>query len=366
MGVQRDADWSTESGFGPLRGVRVLELAAIGPVPLAATILSDLGATVIRVDRPATSSGMPGLPPAFDILGRGRTSVVLDLRGEAGSSALLELADGADVLIEGLRPGVMERLGIGPDVVCARNPRLVYGRMTGWGQTGPLRDRAGHDINYLALTGSLHAMGYSDRPPSPPLNLVADYGGGAMLLVVGVVAALYERERSGQGQVVDAAMVDGVALLSTLFHSLFAAGTWTLEREANLLDGGAHFYRTYETADGRFIAVGAIEPQFYAALLDRLGLEPGEWPQGDRSKWPLLRSRLAAIFQAQDLEHWVRLFDGSDACVAPVNTFAEAVSDPHLTSRQTFVEAFGIQQPAPAPRFSRTPGKIAGPPPGVD
>jgi alpha-methylacyl-CoA racemase len=362
----REQLWSTESGFGPLRGVRVVELAAIGPVPLAATILSDMGATVIRVDRPATSQGMPGLPPAFDILGRGRTSVVLDLRQEAGSTGLLELADGADILIEGLRPGVMERLGIGPDVICARNPRLIYGRMTGWGQTGPLRDRAGHDINYLALTGSLHAMGYSDRPPPPPLNLVADYGGGAMLLAVGVVAALYERERSGQGQVVDAAMVDGAALLSTLFHSLLAAGSWTPEREANLLDGGAHFYRTYETADGRFIAVGAIEPQFYAALLDRLGLDPAEWPQGDRTKWRQQRSRLAAIFQAHELDHWVRLFDGSDACVAPVNTFAEAVNDPHLASRQTFVEAFGILQPAPAPRFSRTPGKIAGPPPGVD
>jgi alpha-methylacyl-CoA racemase len=237
--------------------------------------------------------------------------------------------------------------------------------MTGWGQTGPLRDRAGHDITYLALTGSLHAMGYADRPPSPPLNLVADYGGGAMLLVVGVVAALVERSRSGEGQVVDAAMVDGAAMLSALFHSLLATGAWTQEREANLLDGGAHFYRTYETADKRFVAVGSIEPQFYAELLARLDLVPDEWPQLDRSRWADLRTRLAAIFRTHDLAHWVQLFEGSDACVAPLNTFAEATRDPHLTSRQTFVEAFGVVQPAPAPRFSRTPGRIGGPPPGA-
>ncbi len=340
-------------------------MAAIGPVPLAATILSDLGATVIRIDRPASNRRLPGPQAATDILGRGRTSVVLDLRDQAGSAGLAQLAEGADVLIEGLRPGVMERLGLGPEVLRARNGRLVYARMTGWGQTGPLRDRAGHDINYLALTGSLHAMGYADRPPSPPLNLVADYGGGARLLVVGVVAALVERNRSGEGQVVDAAMVDGVAMLSALFHSLLAAGTWSLEREANLLDGGAHFYRTYETADHRFIAVGAIEPQFYAALLERLGLNPGDWPQLDQARWPELRTRLAEIILAHDLHHWVQLFDGSDACVTPVNTFAEAATDPHLSSRQTFIEAFRLMQPAPAPRFSRTPGRIGGPPPGA-
>jgi alpha-methylacyl-CoA racemase len=237
--------------------------------------------------------------------------------------------------------------------------------MTGWGQTGPLRDRAGHDINYLALTGSLHAMGYADRPPSPPLNLIADYGGGAMLLVVGVMGALYEREHSGRGQVVDAAMVDGAAILSALFHSLIATGAWTQQRESNLLDGGAHFYRTYETADGRFIAVGAIEPQFYGALLDRLELKPGEWPQHNRNLWPHLRERMAAIFRTRELSHWVRLFEGSDACVAPVNTFSEATTDPHLVSRETFIDAFGMLQPAPAPRFSRTPGKIAGPAPEV-
>jgi alpha-methylacyl-CoA racemase len=357
--------WNPERDFGPLRGVRILELAAIGPVPLAATILSDLGATVIRVDRPESKRGTPAPAARFDILGRGRTSVVLDLRHEAGATGLLELAGDADVLIEGLRPGVMERLGLGPDVLCARNPRLIYGRMTGWGQTGPRRDRAGHDINYLALTGSLHAMGYADRPPSPPLNLIADYGGGAMLLAMGVVAALFERDRSGQGQVVDAAMVDGAAMLSAIFHSLRAAGTWTQEREGNLLDGGAHFYRTYETADRRFIAVGAIEPQFYATLLERLGLDPSEWPQLDRTQWPALRARLASVFRSHVLQHWVQVFEGTDACVAPVNTFAEAIDDPHLAGRQTFVEAFGVMQPAPAPRFSRTPGRIGGPPPGA-
>lgn len=355
-------EWNPERDFGPLRGVRVLELAAIGPVPLAATILSDLGATVIRVDRPASNRGTASFSSS-DILGRGRTSVVLDLRHVTGSTRLIDLAESADVVIEGMRPGVMERLGLGPDVLCARNPRLIFGRMTGWGQTGPRRDRAGHDINYLALTGALHAMGYADRPPSPPLNLVADYGGGAMLLVVGVVAALYERGRSDKGQVVDAAMVDGVAILSAIFHSLLAAGTWTEQREANLLDGGAHFYRTYETADRRFIAVGAIEAQFYAALLERLGLDPAEWPQLDRTRWPTLRARLASIFRGRELNHWVQLFDGSDACVTPVNTLTEAPTDPHLASRQTFVELFGVMQPAPAPRFSRTPGRIGGPPP---
>jgi alpha-methylacyl-CoA racemase len=357
--------WNPDRDFGPLRGVRVLELAAIGPVPLAATILSDMGATVIRVHRPESNRGTPVPPPRFDILGRGRTSVILDLRQEAGAAGLVKLADDADVLIEGLRPGVMERLGLGPDVLCARNPRLVYGRMTGWGQAGPRRDRAGHDINYLALTGSLHAMGYADRPPSPPLNLIADYGGGAMLLVTGVLAALYERDRSGIGQVVDAAMVDGVAMLSAIFHSLLAAGAWTEDREGNLLDGGAHFYRTYETADQRFVAVGAIEPQFYAALLERLELDPDDWPQLDRTQWPALRTRLALIFRRRELKHWVELFEGTDACVAPVNTFSEASVDPHLASRQTFVEAFGVMQPAPAPRFSRTPGRIGGPPPGA-
>jgi alpha-methylacyl-CoA racemase len=351
------------SPTGPLGGVRVVEMAAIGPVPLACTLLSDLGADVTRVDRPPGTRGLPVTELSRDILSRGRRSIVIDVRNPAGVSQLLDLVATVDVLVEGLRPGVMERLGLGPDACLARNPRLIYGRMTGWGQTGPRRDRSGHDINYLALTGALHAMGPSDRPPSPPLNLIADYGGGAMLLAFGVAAALFERERSGRGQVIDAAMVDGVAILSALFHSMLSSGAWSIEREANFLDGGAHYYRVYKTADCRFLAVGAIEPQFYAELLERLGLNPSEWPQHDRERWPELREKLAAVIMTRPLAEWVAFFEGSDACVAPVNTFLEAPEDPHLAARHTFVEAFGVVQPAPAPRFSRTPGAIAGPPP---
>jgi alpha-methylacyl-CoA racemase len=346
-----------------LSGVSVLELAAVGPVPLACTLLTDLGARVTRIDRPAGARGLRIDDPSRDVLSRGRTSIQLDLRNTEGAARLLDLVAESDVLIEGLRPGVMERLGLGPDVCLARNARLIYGRMTGWGQNGPRAGTSGHDLNYLALTGALHAMGPASAPPHPPLNLIADYGGGAMLLAFGVAAALFERERSGQGQVIDAAMVDGVALLATFFYSQVAGGGWSLERESNLLDGGAHFYRVYGTADGRFIAVGALEPQFYAELLSRLGLEPDEWPQHERARWPELRERLAEVFRGQPLAEWTRIFDGSDACVSPVNTFAEAVRDPHLAGRQTIVEAFGVLQPAPAPRFSRTPGSIAGPPP---
>jgi alpha-methylacyl-CoA racemase len=348
---------------GPLGGVRVLELAAIGPVPLACMLLSDLGARVTRVDRPVGVRGLRIDDPSRDVLSRGRTAVEVDLKTAEGVSRLLDLVAESDVLIEGLRPGVMERLGLGPDVCLARNPRLIFGRMTGWGQTGPRRDRSGHDLNYLALTGALHAIGPAVGPPHPPLNLVADYGGGAVLLAFGVAAALFERERSGQGQVIDAAMVDGVALLATFFYSQLATGSWSLERESNQLDGGAHFYRVYETADGRFLAVGALEPQFYAELLNRLELNPAEWPQHNRTRWPELRERLAALVRGRPLAEWAAVFEGSDACVTPVKTFQEALADPHLAGRGTFVEAFGVQQPAPAPRFSRTPGSIAGPPP---
>ncbi len=347
---------------GPLVGLKVIEFAAIGPVPFACMLLADLGADVTRVERPAGTRGLR-TGDVRDVVGRGRRSVIIDLHSPDGVESAIELTARADVLIEGLRPGVMERLGLGPDVCLARNPRLIYGRMTGWGQDGPLAARAGHDLNYLAVAGALHPMGYSDRPPAPPLNLVADYGGGGMLLAFGVMSALYERERSGQGQVVDAAMVDGVALLSATFHSLLAIGMWSEQREANLLDGGAHFYRVYECADGRFISVGAIEPQFYAELLDRLGLEPEEWPQDDRDRWPELRERLAAVWRSRPLAEWVDLFAGSDACVAPVNLLGEAPDDPHLAARGTFVERFGVRQPAPAPRFSRTPGAIASEPP---
>jgi alpha-methylacyl-CoA racemase len=348
---------------GPLAGLKVIEFAAIGPAPFACMLLADLGADVLRVDRPAGTRGLRTGDTARDVLSRGRRSIVLDLRSPDGLATALELVAGADVLVEGLRPGVMERLGLGPDVCFDRNPRLIYGRMTGWGQTGPLADRAGHDLNYLAVAGALYPMGYADRPPAPPLNVVADYGGGGMLLAFGVVSALYERERSGQGQVVDAAMVDGAALLSATFHSLLAAGAWSEQREANLLDGGAHFYRVYECADGRFISVGAIEPQFYAELLDRLGLDPAEWPQHDRDRWPELRERLAGVWRSRPLAEWVGVFAGSDTCVAPVNRLSEAPDDPHLAARGTFVERFGVRQPAPAPRFSRTPGTIASGPP---
>jgi alpha-methylacyl-CoA racemase len=340
-------------------------MQAIGPVPLAGLLLSDMGAEVTLVERPPAVRGGPAGDPERDVLRRGRRSVVIDLRTAEGVESLLALIDGADALLEGHRPGVMERLGVGPDVCLERNPRLVYGRMTGWGQDGPRAGLAGHDLDYLAIAGVLHPMGHADRPPAPPLNLVADYGGGTMLLAFGVVAALYERSQSGRGQVVVAAMVDGVALLSTIFHSLRANGGWTDAREANLLDGGAHFYAVYETADGRYLAVGAIEPQFYAELLERLELDAREWPQYDRDRWPELRRRLAAVFRARPLADWVERFEGSDACVAPANTLGEAPRDPHLAARRTFVEAFGIAQPAPAPRFSRTPGAIAGPPPAV-
>ena len=353
------------SGQGPLAGLRVIEMHGIGPVPLAGTLLSDMGMEVIKVERPTSIGGAAAAAARSDVLRRGRRSVVIDLRAPEGLNDLLRLVDTADVILEGHRPGVMERLGAGPDVCLERNPRLVYGRMSGWGQEGPLRDRAGHDIDYLAVAGALHPMGSADRPPSPPLNLIGDYGGGTMLLAFGVVAALYERERSGRGQVVDAAMVDGIAFLSSIFHSMLAAGTWSEDRESNLLDGGAHFYRVYETADGRYLAVGAIEPQFYAELLERLGLDAAAWPQHDRARWPELRERLAVLIRARTLAAWTHVFEGSDACVAPANTLAEARHDPHLAARATFIEAFGVNQPAPTPRFSRTPGAIAGPPPEV-
>lgn len=346
-----------------MTGIRVVEMQAIGPVPLAGMLLSDMGAEVTVVERPTGTRGGQPVDPTRDILRRGRRTAVIDLRATPGREGLLTLLDTADVLLEGHRPGVMERLGVGPEICLARNPRLVYGRMTGWGQEGPLSGRAGHDLDYLAIAGALHPMGYADRPPSPPLNLIGDYGGGTMLLAFGVVAALYERERSGRGQVVDAAMVDGVALLTTLFHSLLPSGSWTAEREANLLDGGAHFYRVYQTADDRFLAVGAIEPQFYAELLERLSLDPEAWPQYDRARWPELRGLMSGVIRSRKLADWVTVFEGSDACVAPANTLEEAHNDPHLRARRTFVEAFGMIQPAPAPRFSRTPGAIAGPPP---
>jgi len=350
-------------GDGPLRGVRVVELAGIGPGPYACMLLADLGADVLRVDRPGTGPG----PVRSDLLGRGRRSVALDLKRPEAAEVILRLVERADALVEGFRPGVAERLGVGPAECLARNPRLVYGRMTGWGQQGPLAPRVGHDINYIGLTGALAAVGEAGRKPVPPLNLVADFGGGAMFLVLGVLAALVERAGSGRGQVVDAAMVDGVTSLLTLFYGLRAGGQWQDERGSNALDGGAPFYDTYECADGRYVAVGALEPQFWAALVDTLGLAdvPG---QLDVARWPELRARLAEVFATRSRDEWATVFAEVDACVTPVLTLGEAAGHPHLAARGTVVEHGGVRQPAPAPRFSRTPGALGAPPtmPGTD
>ena len=349
--------------MGPLDGVRVIEIASLAPAPFGCMVLSDLGADVLRVDR-VTAPGHPVVQPQKDPLVRGRRSIQLNLKDPAGAGVLLRLLARADVLVEGYRPGVAERLGFGPEVCLERNPRLVYARMTGWGQDGPLAPSAGHDIDYLAVAGTLHPIGRAGERPVPPLNLVADFGGGGMLLAVGVLAALLERERSGRGQVVDAAMVDGAALLATFIHGLRAAGAWRDERGSNLLDGGAPFYDTYETADGRYVAVGALEHRFYTELLGRLGLgEAGLPAQLDPAGWPVLRERLRAVFAQRTQAEWMAVFDGSDACVAPVLSMAEAPGHPHNAARGTFVEVGGVGQPAPAPRFSRTPADLPQPPP---
>ncbi|MEP7281936.1 MAG: CaiB/BaiF CoA-transferase family protein, partial [Rubrivivax sp.] len=342
--------------MGPLSGLRVLELDAIGPVPMCGMLLGDLGADVVRIERATPSGlGLP-LPPQRDIHRRNRRSVALDLKLPGGRDAALRLLDRSDVLLEGFRPGVAERLGLGPDDCLARRPALVYGRMTGYGQTGPLADRAGHDIDYIALAGALHAIGPAGGDPVPPLNLVGDYGGGALYLAFGVLAAVFECQRSGRGQVVDAAMVDGVASLMSIFQSLQGGGLWRDQRGANLLDGGAPFYATYATADGGHVAVGALEPKFFDALIERLGLDPS-WSarQHDRRAWPELRTALAAAFRARPRDAWAAHFEGSDACVAPVLTLAEAPRHAHARARQAYVEVDGLVQPAPAPRFSRTP-----------
>ncbi len=349
---------------GPLGGVRVLELAGLAAAPFACMVLSDLGAEVLRIDRAdRVAPTMPDSDPlsrtggrqATDPLARGRRSAAIDLKSAGGVDAVLRLVGRADVLIEGFRPGVTERLGLGPEACHARNPGLVYGRLTGWGQDGPMAQVAGHDLNYLAIGGALHAIGGAGGPPLPPLNLVADFGGGGMLLALGVVAALFERQTSGRGQIVDAAMVDGVALLTAFLHGLRATGAWVDDRGANLLDGGAPFYRSYETADGKYLAVAALEPQFYAALLAKLGIDPELLPaREDRGEWPGVSTRLAAEFGKRTRDEWTELFAGSDACVTPVLTPGEAVEHPHNVARATFAEVDGMPQPAPAPRFSRT------------
>jgi alpha-methylacyl-CoA racemase len=350
--------------MGPLDGIKVIEIAGIGPGPFAAMVLADLGADVLRIDRAQNVvGGDPNDPPA-DLLNRGRRSVGVDLKNPDGVAATLRLVEGADVLLEGFRPGVMERLGLGPDVCLERNPRLVYGRMTGWGQEGPLAQAAGHDINYIALSGALHPIGRRGERPVPPLNLIGDFGGGGMLLVIGVLGALLECGRSGRGQVVDAAMTDGSALLMTIFFGMRQRGFWTEERESNLLDGGAHFYDTYETRDGRYVSIGSIEPQFYAELLRLSGLEGEELPaQMSRGDWDDLKQRFSDVFKSKTRDEWCEIMEGSDVCFAPVLTMSEALEHEHNRHRGTFVEVAGVQQPGPAPRFSRTPGSIERPPP---
>jgi alpha-methylacyl-CoA racemase len=353
--------------MGPLQGVKVIEIASLAPAPFGCMILADLGADVLRVDR-AERCGPDARTPV-DPLSRGRRSMGLNLKDPAGVELLLNLTAEADVLVEGFRPGVAERLGFGPDVCAQRNPRLIFARMTGWGQDGPLAPTAGHDIDYIAISGALSPIGRAGGPPLPPVNFLGDFGGGGMLMALGIVAALVERATSGQGQVVDAAMVDGSALITSFIYGMRAAGAWQDQRGTNLIDTGAPFYDTYATADGGYVAVGALEPQFYAALLAGLGLTDAGLPaQHDRSGWPLLRERFAAVFAARSRDEWAEVFAGTDACVAPVLSMAEAPVHPHATARDAFVEVGGVVQPAPAPRFGRSrAGTPAAPPrPGAD
>lgn len=359
---------------GPLSGLRVIEMVGIGPCPFAAMMLADMGAEVIRIDRKAGAragedSPYPVLGTRHDVMARGRRSLALDLKQAAGRTAALRLIERADVLLEGFRPGVMERLGLGPDACLERNPKLVYGRVTGWGQNGPLAQAAGHDINYVALSGMLYSMGRCDSPPPPPLNLAGDFGGGGMMLAFGVVCALLEARRSGQGQVVDAAMTDGAALLGAMMYGLRGFGAWSGQREGNLLDGGAPFYDTYACQDGKFISIGAIEPQFFATLLTLTGQnDPIFTKRWNKAHWPELKDRLAALFATKPRADWCRLLEGTDVCFAPVLDLEEAPRHPHNAARRTFVEIDGVTQPAPAPRFSRTAPAMPSAPssPGAD
>ena len=349
--------------MGPLEGKKIIEIAGIGPGPFCAMVLSDLGAEVIRVDRVSAVPNEFPATPGVDLLNRGRKSVAFDLKNQEGIKALLRLVEEADALIEGFRPGVAERLGIGPEECLGRNPRLVYGRMTGWGQTGPYSNMAGHDINYIALSGVLGTIGREGEPPVPPVNLVGDFGGGGMLLALGICAAFVEVQTSGKGQVVDAAMTDGSALLATMIHTFLSMGVWG-DRGTNMLDTGAPFYDVYECADGEYISLGSIEPQFYAELLRITGLDQEELPkQMDRSQWPKMKLKIAETIRSKTRDQWVELMEGTDVCFAPVLSPSEACAHPHNVERETFVEVAGIIQPAPAPRFSRTPGVIDGPPP---
>lgn len=348
--------------MGPLAGVKIVEFAGMGPGPFAAMMLSDMGAEVLRIDRPVAAGGVDAY--RYDIMNRGRASVILDLKQPGGRNAALRLVEKADGLIEGFRPGVMERLGLGPDDCMRRNPRLIYGRMTGWGQTGPMAQAAGHDINYIALSGTLWAIGRKDQPPLPPLNLAGDFGGGGMFLAFGIVCALLEASRSGKGQVVDAAMVDGAATLATFLYGMRASGDWRDVRGDNIIDTGAPWYDVYQTRDGEYVSIGSIEPQFYALLLSHLGLDPAGLPaQHDRAGWPLLRDSFAAAIRGRTRAEWQAAMEGTDVCFAPVLSPGEAPDHPHNAARGTFVDIDGIRQPAPAPRFSRTVPETPQPPP---
>lgn len=349
---------------GPLAGIRIIEIAGIGPGPLCSSLLSDLGASVVRIDRPAeTGLGFEFVGPKADVRRRGRPSVAVDLKHPDGVETVLRLVEQADGLIEPLRPGVMERLGLGPDVCLTRNPKLVYGRMTGWGQAGPLAHAAGHDINYIALSGVLHAIGTREQPV-PPLNVVGDMGGGAMFLAVGLLSAILEARSSGLGQVVDVAMTEGSAYLALACFGLSAVDYWSENREDNIIDGGAPFWRCYETSDGKFISIGAVERKFYDILIEKLGLDPARLPdQMDRQHWPALREQFAALFRQKTRDEWCEIMEGTDICFAPVLSFREAHKHPHNQARGSFVEVDGIIQPGPAPRFSRTPGSVKHGPP---
>jgi alpha-methylacyl-CoA racemase len=346
-------------GTGPLRGIKVVEIAGIGPGPHACTILADLGADVIRIERPGGQLLTGG---SHDLLNRGRPSVALNLKDPAAAEVILDLVADADVLVEGMRPGVAERLGIGPDVCHARNPRLIYGRMTGWGQDGPWSQAAGHDMNYIAITGTLHGLGQVKEKPQFPANLVGDFGGGSTYLVIGILAALLEGKISGEGQVVDAAIVDGTAHLNTMLAAFFAAGTFNEQRVSNLLDGGAPFYDIYETADGEHMSVGALEPQFFATFIELLGIKDQVPGQFELERFDEMRDLIAARFKEKTRDEWSAVFDGTDACVAPILKFSEAVDHPHMKAREILVEKDGIVQPAPAPRFSRTAATLGRPP----
>ena len=353
--LDKPASHTATKASGPLSGFRIVEFAGIGPGPFACMMLADMGAEVVTLDRVGAGKNMKS------VAGRGRKVVELDLKDKASIAQVLDLLAGADALIEGFRPGVMERLGLGPDVVLARNPKLVYGRMTGWGQEGPLANAAGHDINYISITGALAAIGTEERPV-PPLNLVGDFGGGALYLVVGVLAALLEASRSGKGQVVDTAMCDGAASLMSMFFDMTAIGRWKEGRGRNFLDGGAHFYGVYECACGNFISIGSIEPQFYALLRKHANLTDSDFDaQMDPKAWPALKAKLTKVFKSKSREEWCKIMEGTDICFAPILTMAEAPKHPHMAARKVFVERHGVTQPAPAPRFSRTPSAIREP-----